>query len=60
MTKIILILWTLSPTGQIDRLIFEGWNNFGDCHNAAEMLTAPHPDDGWSPGTVVRCIAVPK
>jgi hypothetical protein len=60
MEKIILVLWTLSPTGQLDRLEIEGFRTLETCRSAAVSLTEPAVADGWSPATVVRCLAVPK
>ena len=60
MTKIILIFWTLSPTGQIDRLELDGWFSIEACNAAVVSLTAPNPADGWSALTVARCVEVPK
>ncbi len=60
MTKIILILWTVSPSGDIDRLELDGWFDVGDCKAALVSLTEPNPADGWSPETVGRCVEVPK
>ena len=60
MTEIILILWTLSPTGQIDRLVISDWYTMERCRAAAEVLTEPNPEDGWAPKQVARCVEVPK
>lgn len=60
MEKIILILWTLSPTGQLDRLIVEGFFDMGACKAAAVSLTESSPEDGWAPVHVARCVEVPK
>ena len=60
MTKIVLILWTLSPTGEIDRLEFENFFDMGACNAALVSLTEPSPRDGWSPVQVGRCVEVPK
>ena len=59
MTKIVLLLWTLSPTGEILETKFEGFRDIGACKAAGVSLTEPHPDDGWSPVQVVRCVEVP-
>ena len=60
MTKIILILWTVSPSGDIDRLDLGGFFDLGDCKAALVSLTEPNPADGWSPEQVGRCLEVPK
>lgn len=61
MSKVILILWTLSADGsQIDRLELDGFMNMEHCWGVADSLTAPNPKDGWSPLQVVRCATVPK
>lgn len=60
MTKIILILWTLSPEGHIDRLDLGGFFDLGACNAALVSLTEPNPLDGWSPRQVGRCLEVPK
>jgi len=60
MEKIILILWTLSPSGHLDRLEIGGFFDMDACEAAAVVLTAPSPLDGWSPATVTRCLEVPK
>lgn len=60
MTKIILILWTISPGGDIDRLDLGGWFDLESCNAALVSLTEPNPADGWSPKTVGRCVEVPK
>jgi hypothetical protein len=60
MTKILLILWTLGPTGEIDRLEIDGWFNLERCNAAAVSLTESNPADGWAPKHVARCVEVPR
>ena len=60
MSKIILIIWTISPTGHIDRLGMDGFMDMKHCWGVADSLTAPNPKDGWSPLQAARCATVPK
>lgn len=60
MTRIILLFWILSPEGHMDRLQFEGFQDIEHCRGVADSLTAPNPQDGWSPLMLTRCVVVPK
>lgn len=60
MLKIILILWTLSPEGHIDRLVIDGFYDIERCEAAGLVLIEPSPLDGWQIAQVFRCVEVPK
>lgn len=60
MTEIIMILWTLSPEGHLDRLVIPGWYTMERCNAAIVSLLEPNPADQWSPQFAARCVVVPK
>lgn len=58
MLKVVLLLWALSPTGEVAGPVeFGGWRSMAECEAAAEAFTAG-PDGGLV--QVARCIEVPK
>lgn len=60
MLEVIMIIWTISPTGAIDRLVIPGWYEMERCEAAIEVLVAENPHDQWSPQIAARCMEVPK
>lgn len=60
MLKIILVLWTLSPTGHIDRLVVDGWYTMEACEVAIDSFIAANPADQWQMQMAARCVEVPK
>ena len=62
MMKIVLLLWVMSPTGEIaGPTEFPGWRSIAECEAAAEAFTAGNPaDNNKILVPVARCIEVPK
>ena len=60
MLKIILVLWTLVPSGDIDRLVIEGFFDMERCEAAGLVFITPSPHDEFQLAQVFRCVEVPK
>ena len=60
MLKIILVLWTLAPSGEIDRLYIDGFFDMEQCEAAGIAFITPNPHDEFQIAQMFRCVEVPK
>jgi hypothetical protein len=50
----------MSSSGEIDRMVVDGWYSMEACQIAGITLIEPSPHDKFQIAQVFRCVAVPK